>query len=173
MTGELWRKLNEIGVNEDKVLKDWKKKSLFYQGKAELLRRNYTASIDLLESALELVKNDENYAASVKELRGLILKAKQQRADESKKEKSTWQNAFKKNETAPEESAELPAKESITPKNTAVVSPSKKATSSKRSDDVVAKVSSGWSTGFYLGLGLSFGAAALLGMVLLRGKSLR
>ena len=106
--GEFWRKMVENGVSEEKLLRDWKKKSLYCLGKAELARKNYTQAVDHLEAALKILGNysDDSSAANMKDFRSLIAKAKHLKAEEVRKEKSTWATAFRKNETEPEITSE-------------------------------------------------------------------
>eukprot|EP01035_Chromulina_nebulosa_P035038 gene35038-47081_t len=106
--GEFWKKMVENGVSEEKLLRDWKKKSLYCLGKAELARKNYTQAVEHLEAALKILSNynDDGSAANMKDFRSLIAKAKHLKAEEVKKEKSTWATAFRKNETEPEVTSE-------------------------------------------------------------------
>jgi hypothetical protein len=68
----------------------WKKKALYYAGKAQLKRKNYQESIDLLEEALSLTADDAALSANTKELKALVADAKTRMAKEKQKEKSTW-----------------------------------------------------------------------------------
>jgi hypothetical protein len=106
--GEFWKKMVENGVSEEKLLRDWKKKSLYCLGKAELARKNYTQAVEHLEAALKILSNynDDGSAANMKDFRSLIAKAKHLKAEEVRKEKSTWATAFRKNETEPEVTSE-------------------------------------------------------------------
>jgi hypothetical protein len=99
-----WNKMVDNGITEEKLLRDWKKKSLYCLGKAELARKNYTEAVDHLEAALKILGNytDSGSAANAKDFRGLIAKAKHLKAEETRKEKSTWATAFRKNNTEPE-----------------------------------------------------------------------
>lgn len=53
-TGKVWQCLVKDGMTKDKIFKEWKKKSLFYIGKSELMRRNYQMAIERLKEALEV-----------------------------------------------------------------------------------------------------------------------
>jgi hypothetical protein len=97
MPGSLiWQCLTENGITLDQLQKVWKKKSLYFIGKAQLRRQNYKEAIESLEEALVLVSNDSEHAASANELRELIKDAKAKYTKEKAKEKSTWSKAFKK-----------------------------------------------------------------------------
>ena len=108
--GGVWIACQALGITLDKLRKDWKKKSLFFLGKAELGRRNPQQAEEYLEAALQLIGDDRQLATGIKEVRvrmneeknfhhdfffliklkGLLNKAKQLKAIEIKREKSTW-----------------------------------------------------------------------------------
>lgn len=104
-SGKMWLQLMTLGVTEDKLVRDWKKKSLYCLGKAEFKRRqNLDQAIEYLEECLKVIKEVD--VASLRDVRGLLSEAKKLRAAEAKKEKSTWSKAFKKIKDEPEESPE-------------------------------------------------------------------
>lgn len=84
------------GMTLDKFRKDWKKKSLFLVGKAELGLCNFQSALDALKAALALIADDESLAKNSEELRALIATASSRRAAEKKKERATWSKAFEK-----------------------------------------------------------------------------
>jgi tetratricopeptide (TPR) repeat protein len=101
-TGKVWQCLLKEGMTKDKLFKEWKKKSLFYIGKSELMRKNYQTAIDRMREALEIIDTDNqdnvhpSIANNIIELKELIVQAEKKKNDEIKREKSTWQKAFKK-----------------------------------------------------------------------------
>jgi len=167
--GEVWAACQAQGITLDKVRKDWKKKSLFALGKAELGRHNPTEAEEYLEAALQLIKDDQLLAAGVKELKVLLSKAKQQKAIEAKREMSTWAKAFRKNEMEPEDD--------VTPQP----SPTRPNKDNKKLDTLpsdksptptnVVSTTNHWkwsSTSIWLGLGLV--AATSVSLFLLRKR---
>lgn len=101
--GPVWISLILRGMTRDKLIKEWKKKSLFYLGKAELMRQNYKKSVEHLEAALRLIVNDPTQAKHVEELKELIAQAGKKLSSQLQKEKAIWSKAFEKNSTAPHE----------------------------------------------------------------------
>jgi cobalamin biosynthesis Mg chelatase CobN len=73
-------------------LLEWKRKSLFYMGKAELKIKCFDDAVMHLESALALTPAKAKDATVLKDL---LETAKKYRAAELKKEKNTWSKAFK------------------------------------------------------------------------------
>lgn len=107
-TGKVWQCLLRDGMTKDKLFKEWKKKSLFYIGKSELMRKNYKTAIDRLREALQILSTDNltnvhpSISNNITELKDLLVLAEKKKGDEIKREKSTWQKAFKKDKTQPE-----------------------------------------------------------------------
>lgn len=95
--GLVWQCLLERGMTANKLLKEWKTKSYFLAGKAELLRKEYDSSIAFLESGLKFLNDDPQYLEKITKLKELLSTATKKRAEELKKEKSTWSKAFQKN----------------------------------------------------------------------------
>lgn len=95
----IWKCLTENGVTLDQLKKVWKKKALYYVGKAQLKRKNFKEAAEHLEEALGLIAEDAKLAANAGELRTLLADAKARYAKEMKREKSTWAKAFKKGKT--------------------------------------------------------------------------
>ena len=95
--GLVWQCLLERGMTANKLLKEWKTKSYFLAGKAELLRKEYDSSIAFLESGLKFLNDDPQYIEKITKLKELLSTATKKRAEELKKEKSTWSKAFQKN----------------------------------------------------------------------------
>lgn len=100
--GLIWKCLTENGVTLDQLQKVWKKKALYYSGKAQLKRKNYKEAAELLEEALGLTMDDPKLAANTNELRTLLADAKARHSREMRREKSTWAKAFKKGKTEAE-----------------------------------------------------------------------
>ena len=103
----LWKQFQKRGMTYQKLTQEWKKKSLFYKGKALYLGKNYEAAIEQLGLAMEVLKLGDAKGPvidkQIDELADLLNKAKIDKRKESKKEKETWQRAFKKNNTEPED----------------------------------------------------------------------
>ena len=57
---KVWEEFTKRGMSLHKLTKDWKKKSLFYKGKACLLQRDYDGATENFDKALMLVKGDES-----------------------------------------------------------------------------------------------------------------
>ncbi len=74
----------------DKLI-DWKRKALFYMGKAELKIKDFESCVTHLEQALSLCVGGPD-APRIKEM---LETARKHRAAELKREKSTWSKAFK------------------------------------------------------------------------------
>ncbi|KAJ1386490.1 hypothetical protein B484DRAFT_10634 [Ochromonadaceae sp. CCMP2298] len=72
---QIWKCLLESGITLDKLQKEWKKKALFFIGKAQLKRLDFADAAKNLEEALGLIDKDPKLAASVTELKGLIAEA--------------------------------------------------------------------------------------------------
>lgn len=95
--GLIWKCLQNNGITLEKLLKEWKKKSLYYIGKSELKRQNFQEAVEHLEASLALIVDDPDKVANANELRELVAEATKKRNKEKKREKSTWSKAFKKN----------------------------------------------------------------------------
>jgi tetratricopeptide (TPR) repeat protein len=96
--GKVWQQLVSRGMTLKKLRNEWKKKSHFLAGKADLMRREYDTAVTNLEEALRLTLHDDPTAAAEEaKLRELLQVATKKRAAELKKEKSTWTRAFEKN----------------------------------------------------------------------------
>lgn len=100
--GLVWQCLLDRGMTKNKLLKEWKIKSYFLAGKAELLKKEYDASISHLEDALKILADDPQSTAEITKLKDLLSTAMKKRSAELKKEKSTWSKAFQKNKEEPE-----------------------------------------------------------------------
>lgn len=100
--GLVWQCLLDRGMTKNKLLKEWKIKSYFLAGKAELLKKEYDASIVHLEDALKILADDPQSTAEITKLKDLLSTAMKKRSAELKKEKSTWSKAFQKNKEEPE-----------------------------------------------------------------------
>jgi cobalamin biosynthesis Mg chelatase CobN len=100
--GLVWQRLLDRGMTKNKLLKEWKIKSYFLAGKAELLKKEYDASISHLEDALKILADDPQSIAEITKLKDLLSTAMKKRSAELKKEKSTWSKAFQKNKEEPE-----------------------------------------------------------------------
>ena len=105
--GQVWQCLQDRGMTKTKLIKEWKTKSYFLAGKAELLRKEYDVSIGHLESALTLLADDPQSSTEIVKLKELLATATKKRTAELKKEKSTWSKAFKKNNEIPEKVPEV------------------------------------------------------------------
>ena len=105
--GQVWQCLQDRGMTKTKQIKEWKTKSYFLAGKAELLRKEYDVSIGHLESALTLLADDPQSSTEIVKLKELLATATKKRAAELKKEKSTWSKAFQKNNEIPEKVPEV------------------------------------------------------------------
>jgi hypothetical protein len=100
--GLVWQCLLDRGMTKNKLLKEWKIKSYFLAGKAELLKKEYDASIAHLEDALKILADDPQSIAEITKLKDLLSTAMKKRSAELKKEKSTWSKAFQKNKEEPD-----------------------------------------------------------------------
>lgn len=90
----VWRELLKRGMTLDKLCKDWKKKSLYLLGKAELKTRDYDEAVEHFEAALALIEADEAYAKNAAELRDLLASTMLLRKKELKRSQKTWSKAF-------------------------------------------------------------------------------
>ena len=97
--GAVWQCMIERGMNEEKLQKEWKKKSCYLIGKAELMRREYKAAVLHLEVALKLIAGDAAREKEEVELKTLLATANKKKTEEVKKEKNTWSKAFEKNKS--------------------------------------------------------------------------
>ena len=94
--GQIWKCLLDNGITEDQLRKVWKKKALYYIGKAHLKRKNFQEAVENLEEALALISDDGKLVKNANELRGMITDAKTRLSKEKQREKNTWAKAFKK-----------------------------------------------------------------------------
>jgi tetratricopeptide (TPR) repeat protein len=94
---KVWEEFQKRGMTLEKLTKDWKKKSLFYKGKACLLQRDYDGACENFDLALRLVKDDPALTKQSKELSDFLAQAKKLKAVAERKEKDTWKKAFSKN----------------------------------------------------------------------------
>lgn len=79
------------GVTDDKLSKDWKKKSLFHLGRAEFFNQDFEDAVSHLKSALDIAGPD------AKDVAEILEKAQVRLAQVRRKEKSMWSKAFKSN----------------------------------------------------------------------------
>ena len=94
--GLVWQHLLSRGMTEQKLIYEWKKKSYFLKGKADLVRKEYESAIEHLEHALKLSTTSPTGALDDAKLRELLQQAITKRTAEKKKEKNTWSKAFDK-----------------------------------------------------------------------------
>jgi hypothetical protein len=94
---QIWQCLVENGITLDKLQKEWKKKALFFIGKAQLKRGDYADAQKNLEDALGLIEKDPKLATQIGELRELIGEASLKDKKAKQKEKAVWARAFQKN----------------------------------------------------------------------------
>eukprot|EP01038_Epipyxis_sp_PR26KG_P006736 gene6736-9230_t len=109
--GLVWLSMLKNGMNIEKLLKVWKRKSLVFIGKSEMARQNFDEAIEKLEEAKNILGNDEKYKVDVKQIVDVLVLAKKNKATEAKRAKDTWSKAFEKNktiETAPDETPLIP-----------------------------------------------------------------
>jgi vacuolar-type H+-ATPase subunit I/STV1 len=104
-------------MTQNKLLKEWKKKSYFLAGKAELLNKEYKNAIIHLENAIKLIDGDVQSAAEILKLKDLLKSAMKKKSAELKREKDTWAKAFQKNKVEPDEKV---APEVTEPKNESI-----------------------------------------------------
>lgn len=93
---QIWKCLLQNNITIDKLQKEWKKKSHFYIGKAELCRKNFEEAVQHLTAALNLIIDDKTLSTNISELKQLLTEAKTKRNAVKKKEQNMWENAFKK-----------------------------------------------------------------------------
>lgn len=108
------------GMTEERLQKEWKKKTLFLMGKAHLGLGNLQEAVDTLKSSLALIAGDAALVKQADELRKLIADAQARRSKELRKEKAVWSKAFEKGK-APENALYSDAPEDKSP--SAVPSP--------------------------------------------------
>jgi len=95
----IWMCLQGNGVTMEQLQRQWKRKALYYIGKAQLKRKNYQEAVVHLEEAYNLIADDASLAKQVAELKALLADAKARLNKENKREKDTWAKAFKKGKT--------------------------------------------------------------------------
>jgi len=105
----MWRELVSRGMTEDKLMKDWCKKSLYLLAKAEMGLKEYDDACEHFEAALKLVDGDDGYKKNAAELRKALEEAQVARKKQLKKEQKIWGGAFEKSKQE-EEQNELKAK---------------------------------------------------------------
>lgn len=91
--------LQENGVTTEQLQRQWKRKALYYIGKAQLKRKNYQEAVVHLEEAYSLIAEDASMAKHAAEHKALLADAKNRLIKENKREKDTWAKAFKKGKT--------------------------------------------------------------------------
>jgi len=128
--GNVWKSLLNFGLTLPQLM-EYKKKSLFFMGKAEFLNNEFELSKTHLEEALKLTPSDAVRDKATDELKDILAKTTKKLQEQRKKEKSTWSKAFKKNTEVAEEV--LPVKQptvdpipTVTPKETEVTGEKKK-----------------------------------------------
>ena len=96
---KVWECLKKRKITLDTLLKKWKKRSFYLQGKG------YSGSLDLkrakecFKSALDLIEGDEMYVKEENELKKLIMDTTKKIVKENKIEKKMWSKAFAGDET--------------------------------------------------------------------------
>ena len=88
-SGKVWQELLSRGMTEKKLKNEWKKKSYFLAGKADLMRREYDTSVSNLEEALKLTLQDDTSSTAAAEeakLKELLQIATKKRTAELKKQ---------------------------------------------------------------------------------------
>lgn len=95
----IWMCLQGNGVTMEQLQRQWKRKALYYIGKAQLKRKNFQEAVVHLEEAYNLIAEDATLAKQVTELKALLADAKARLNKENKREKDTWAKAFKKGKT--------------------------------------------------------------------------
>jgi hypothetical protein len=93
----VWKSCLQRGLTEEKIFIETKKKSLFYMGKGNYLRKNYDEAIKQLEEALSLIAGDPNKEADANTIKQLLQQAKSNSKKESRKEMTKWSKAFEAN----------------------------------------------------------------------------
>lgn len=123
--------ITERGLTEEK-LRGWKKKSLFFMGKAELFKQDYADAIIHLDAALKLIDKSEEKSADALKIKELLVQAKKVRSQELKREKSTWTKAFKESKSEDEAAAAAAAAAASNPTTPLSGSPSDSFASVKK-----------------------------------------
>ncbi len=95
---EVWKALLRRAVTTEQM-QEWKRKCLYYMGKAKFLQGEFTDAKVSLELAIKLTPPNDK---ALVELKDLFVKSKEKIAEENKKAKSTWGKAFKKNSVVAE-----------------------------------------------------------------------
>ncbi len=120
--GEVWKCLLGTGMTEERLQKEWKKKTLFLMGKAHLGLGNLQEAVDTLKASLALIAGDPALVKQADELRKLVSDAQTRRSKELRKEKAVWSKAFEKGK-APENALYSDSPEEKTPSSSAAPSP--------------------------------------------------
>ena len=168
---QIWNSMVEKGIMTADKMRDLKGKAYRIIGKAELKKKNYLEAKNNLKSALSYTSNEKMQ----KELNELLVDATKKNAQEEKKEKSTWQKAFKKgskgegdlytSSQGEDDSAKQPKGSPInkdTKKNNSNNSPLKEKDSSKENNNQVWKPDNFFSSSLF-GTFLFMGTIGLLG----------
>jgi tetratricopeptide (TPR) repeat protein len=94
----IWDELIKRGVirSKEELLKNWKRKSLYYIGKAQCMLRDYDEAVNTLNAASGLLANDPKYTKEFNIISELINHAKVNKKQAAAKEKSKYQKTFKK-----------------------------------------------------------------------------
>ncbi len=98
-TSRIWDCLVENGVTLEQLQRQWKRKALYYIGKAHLKRKSFKEAVTHLEEAYNLIAEDANFVKNAAELKVLLTDAKARLNKENQREKATWAKAFKKGKT--------------------------------------------------------------------------
>lgn len=98
-SGEVWQCLLSTGMTADRLQKEWKKKTLFLMGKAQLGMTNFQEALDCFKRALALIAEDASptMVKQADELRKLVADTQAKLTRQLRKEKATWKSAFEKN----------------------------------------------------------------------------
>jgi len=81
-------------VNIDHIRKLWKRKALYYAGKADLLRKNYKEAISYFEQAISLIDQDPLFKKDLDELKIHYNQAKLSLKKVNKREKDMYSKIF-------------------------------------------------------------------------------
>lgn len=134
---QIWDSMLEKGIMTKEKMKDLKGKAYRIIGKAELKKKNYQEAKSNLKAALTITTNEK----MTKELNELLNEATKKLSQEEKKEKSTWQKAFKKGSKGEGDlyTSSNPAadaeKSAISPKKEALKEPKKETTKKNEKEE--------------------------------------
>ncbi|GAB5036532.1 Hypothetical protein NocV09_04200010 [Nannochloropsis oceanica] len=98
-----------LGVTEDQLFRRFKRRAAFFAGKALVSVKEWKGAVVMLEAAREIDKqlDPEGKSVDARETAALLVKARQEKHKEGKKEKAVWSKAF---ELSSEEAAKDEAK---------------------------------------------------------------